>query len=388
MKNTIRPTLEISHNRLLLWFLQTFPEIVKDMKNNTHNFDEVEAINPYHCEGGLMSHSLMVFKNSQILFPKNHYVKWSSLLHDLGKVIALEQLEEKGKVRFLGHESISAFIAVDILNKTDLSETDKIHIFKIVALHGSLFNYIKADGTIKDALREMYEGNALLLKDVVQQVTSDSLGRFVNEEIVTDHNPEFTKRLPEHFEATVNSLGDNVYRGDKPHQLTLLCGAPCSDKSHFVKELLADAPDTVVISRDALVEAVGAKYGMATYSDSWKWLKMKENEKVEREEVDAELMRIVHTARREKKDVVVDMTLMSKKSRRKWINQFEKDYNKKCVLFIKGYEQQLKCNAEREKRTGKRISKYVTINMIKSFSLPLFGEGFDEIEYKMIPERF
>lgn len=379
-----RMTLETSHNRILVWFMKTFPELVKAMDECSHHYD-AEHINGYHTEGRILSHTLMVFKNSQIFSIDNHYAKWAALLHDIGKPLAMDIKHDKKKKNFLGHEGISAFMCIDILNKTDMSEADKLHIFKIVALHGSLFHYIKLDGTIKADLPALFEGNSRLLKDVVVQVRNDSFGRFVNEDKVTDHDPLFTQMLPEHFEYTVNALGDGVYRGDKPHQLTLLCGAPCSDKSTW---LLNNCNGAVVVSRDALVEAVGLRNGQATYSDSWKWLKMKENEKIEREEVDAELMRIVHTARREKKDVVIDMTLMSKKSRRKWINQFEKDYNKKCVIFLKGYEQQLACNAAREKKEGKRINKYVTLNMLRGFSLPLFGEGFDTIDYNWIPERF
>ena len=381
--------LETDHNTLLMWFQTTFPDIVRSMKECNHNFAEETAINGYHTEGSIFCHTMMVFKNSQILFPGNHYIKWTALFHDIGKPLAAERVEERQRVRFISHESLSAFMVIDILNKTEMSEDEKLHIFKIIALHGTLFNFIKADGTIKSDIRDTFEGNSTVLEDLVKQVTCDSSGRFINSEQVTDNNFEFTLNLPKHFEETVNALGDDVYRGNKPHQLTLLVGAPCSDKSTFLREdLLKENPNTVVISRDALIESVGAKYGMATYSDSWKFITMKENKKIEQEEVDAEMMRQVQTARREKRDLVVDMTLMSRKSRRKWINQFEKDYNKKCILFIKGFEQQLKCNEERGKREGKRIHSGVTLNMIKSFSLPMFGEGFDEIEYKLIKERF
>ena len=377
--------LETDHNTLLMWFQTTFPDIVRSMKECSHNFAEETHINPYHTCGSIFCHTMMVFKNSQILFPDNHYVKWSALFHDLGKYLAAERVEERQRVRFISHESLSAFMVIDVLNKTEMSEDEKIHIFKIIALHGTLFHFIKADGSIKSDIRDTFEGNSTVLKDLVKQVTCDSAGRFINPEQVTDNDFEFTLELPKHFETTVNALGDGVYRGNKPHKLTLLCGAPCSDKSTWLKE---NHNGEVIISRDALIESVGAKYGMATYSDSWKFITMKENKKIEQEEVDAEMMRQVQTARREKRDLVVDMTLMSRKSRRKWINQFEKDYNKKCILFIKGFEQQLKCNEERGKREGKRIHRGVTINMLKSFSLPMFAEGFDEIEYKLIPERF
>ncbi len=368
-------TLESSHNQILVWFLKTFPELTKDMKECTHFYD-AEHINPYHVEDDIMCHSLMVFKNSQIFSPDNNYCKWSAILHDIGKPLSKQCHEDKQKCNFIGHEGISAFMVADILNKTDISTEDKIHIFKIVALHGSLFHFIKADGTIKADLKDTFEGNSTLLSDVVLQVRNDSFGRFVDEGKVTDHDPLFTQMLPDHFEDVVHSLGDGVYRGDKPHQLTILVGPPCSRKSAWLEN---NTNGAVVISRDDLVEEVGARHGMENYSDSWKWLKM--NEKVEKKEVDQELISRVQTARREKQDVIIDMTNMSKKSRRKWINQFEKDYNKRAVVFITGYEAQLECNIKRERATGKRINKFVTLNMIKGFSLPMYGEGFDTIDF-------
>jgi len=381
--NTIN--LHSDHNTILVWFLKTFPELTKSMKNCSHNFDEIDGINPYHTCGDIFTHTMMVFKNSQIFSVDNPYTIWSAILHDIGKPLASERIEDRKRVRFVGHEGVSAFMSLDILNKTSMSTEEKIHIFKIIALHGSLFNYIKSDGEIKKDLNELYEGNSTLLRDIVLQVRNDSFGRFFNPEEVKDNDPLFTQLLPDHFERVVNSLGDTIYRGNKPHQLTILVGPPCSEKSTWISE---NVTDEIVVSRDKLVELVGKKYGQDNYSDAWKWLKMKEHQKIEKLEVDAELIKIVQTARREKKDVVIDMTNMSKKSRRKWLNQFEKDYNKKCVVFLKGYNQLLKCNEAREKKENKRISKYVTLNMLKTFTLPMYGEGFDEIEYKLIPERF
>ena len=136
----------------------------------------------------------------------------------------------------------------------------------------------------------------------------------------------------------------------------------------------------VVISRDALVESVGAKYGMTNYSDAFRFLL--NNEDIEKKEVSDVIHTRVQDARRDKKDLIIDMTNMSKKSRKKWITQFEKDYNKKVVLFLTGYDDLIECNKKRGKETGKKISEGVVLNMLKSFSLPMYGEGIDSIEYQ------
>jgi len=287
--------------------------------------------------------------------------------------------DKKGKKskRFLGHEGISAFMVIDILNKTDLSTEDKIKIFQLIALHGSLFHYIKTDGTIKADINKTFEGNGKLLEDLTHQVRADSFGRWADIEKVSDHDLLFVQRLPEHFVPFYSSLGEGVCREVKPHNLTLLVGPPCSFKSTWVEKNKGDA---VVISRDALVESVGVKYGINNYSDAFSFLL--KNPEIEEKEVTNAMQNMGQTARKNKQSVIIDMTNMSKKSRKKWLNQFEKDYNKKVVLFLTGYDVLVECNAKRGKETGKKINEPIVLNMVRSFSLPMYGEGIDSIEYQ------
>jgi hypothetical protein len=74
------------------------------------------------------------------------------------------------------------------------------------------------------------------------------------------------------------------------------------------------------------------------------------------------------------------MTSMSKKARRRWVNEFTK-YNKRVVMFVSGYQDLLECNKKREEETGKTIKPFVVDNMCKSFSLPMASEGFNLVEY-------
>lgn len=365
-----------THSQILKWFQLEFPELVKSMQTCTHHFDEMN-INPYHMEGDIWTHTMMVYKMAEVLSRDNHFVKWSSILHDIGKPTSMELNVEHQKKRFIGHEGISTFMAIDILNKTDMTTDEKLHIVKLISMHGSLFHYIKLDGKIKDDLYPTFEGNKSLLADLVHQVAADSSGRFTDDSKVSDHDPIFTLNLPKHFQSVIDSLTDEVYRGTKPHNLTVLVGPPCSRKSTWLTSNITD--NTVVISRDALVESVGKKYGCKDYSEAFKFLR--DNEDISKDEVDAVLNKQLTDARQAKKEIVIDMTNMSKKTRRKWISALEKDYNKKAVVFFTGYQAQLDCNAKRGKETGKTISKGVTINMIKGFALPMYGEGFDTIDY-------
>jgi predicted kinase len=374
--------LETKHSDLISWLQLEFPELVQSMKDADHHYD-AENLNPYHLEGDVWTHTNMVFKNSEHFSPDNNYVKWSTMLHDVGKPLAREEVPERKRVRFIGHEGVSAFLATDILNKSTISEFDKIHIFQLVAMHGNLFNHIKADGTIKSDTVDVFKGMKSLLSDLTHQVRADSLGRWYQSDKQNDSL--FTSQLPENFAGIIKQLDDGVPEGDlSAPTLTVLVGPPCSEKSTTREKLISENPDLVVISRDDFVESFGKSKGM-NYGETYQFLR--DNPDVEKEEIANKVEALKNQSRKENKSVVIDFTSMSKKSRKKWINEF-KNYNKKCILFVKGYDELVKCAEKRGQETGKKISEKVIFDMCKRFSLPMYSEGFTEIEYEWIPPRF
>ncbi len=375
--------LDTKHFEIVKWFQLNFPELTKDMHDCSHHYDE-DNLNAYHLEGDIFTHTMMVYKTAELLSKDNDLVKWSTLLHDTGKPLSKEILDDKKKCRFIGHEGISAHIAVDILNKTDISITDKIKIFKLVAMHGDLFHHIKSDGTIKDDILKVFMGEKELLANLVHQVRADSLGRFYEDDKLS--NTLFTHNLPEHFAPVIDKLSnglDTVVNNDKP-ELIILVGAPCSEKSSTRNKLLIDNPDLVIISRDDLIESFAKKINL-DYSETFKFLM--DNKDIEVDEISNIIEALKTDIIKNNKSVLIDMTSMSKKSRRKWINSFPK-HNAKCILFIRGYDELLKCNKKRELETGKKISKNVILNMLKSFALPMYSEGFTSIDYNWLPRRF
>ena len=135
------------------------------------------------------------------------------------------------KTRFIGHEGISAFMAVDILNETEMDGVDKEIIFKLIALHGSLFHYIKADSTVKGDIVDTFAGNRELLDKLVDQVKADSMGRFHNNNKMS--NAVFGPDLKEIFQDSINRVPYDVFpiQNTGAPQLTVLVGPPCSRKS-------------------------------------------------------------------------------------------------------------------------------------------------------------
>lgn len=368
--------LEAQPNELVQWFQIEFPDLVKTMHDSTHHFSE-SKLNPYHLEGDIFCHSMMVLLQATNLFPDNHYVRWSALLHDIGKPAARKVIEERERVAFHGHDGISAFMALDVLNKTNLSMKDKIHIFKIIALHGTLFNFLKADGSLKQEVIELFKNEKTLFRDVYQQTVADHSGRFWESE--HKNVIPLSDVIHDSFNGVIDVLDDEpiIEQRSVPH-LWLMCGPPCSGKTTEREIMKKNNPDMIIISRDDLVEKVAVKYGLSGYNEAFRFLM--ENSDVEKTEIDDVIGAQINLAKKQNKSVLVDMTLMSKKSRRKWINTFP-NHQKTCFLFLKGFETLMKHSEQRERETGKGIPRSVFINMFSSFSLPLRGEGFDTILY-------
>jgi predicted kinase len=365
-------TLETTHSDLVKWFQLEFPELVQSMKDASHHYDD-QNLNPYHLEGDVWTHTNMVYQNSLHFSPSNPWVKFSTLFHDIGKPTAREVVDERKRVRFIGHEGLSAFMVVDVLNKTNLSTEDKLRVFKLVAKHGDLFHFVKADGTIKEDLVDTFKGEREFLMDLAHQVRADSLGRWYEPEALS--NALFTRNLPNEVKPFADRVKDVEPMAEGVPTLTVLVGPPCSRKSTWVAANTNE--NTVVISRDALVEAAGEKRGM-NYGEAFKFLM--DNNDVSKREVDEVMNKQVQTTRNDNKSVIIDMTSMSKKARRRWVNEFTK-YNKRVVMFVSGYQDLLECNKKREEETGKTIKPFVVDNMCKSFSLPMASEGFNLVEY-------
>lgn len=363
--------LKSTTNELVSWFQLNYPDLVKAMKEAQHHYNEA-LLNPYHIEGDVFTHTMMVCLMARTVAPDNDLVRWSSLLHDIGKPGARRINDETKRVAFHGHEGLSSFMAIDILNRTDIPVADKIMIHKLVAMHGELFHFVKSDGTIKSDILETFKGERALLENLTYQVWADSFGRFWESGRVTNISTD----LPDHFRPIIEQLSYGVQpmKNTGAPQLTILVGPPCAGKSTWI---VANGGNATIVSRDALVEVAGTKRGL-NYSEAFKFLNS--NKDVSDAEVDGVLNSTVIEARNAGKDVVIDMTSMSKKSRRRWVSEFSK-YDKKAVVFLTGFEELKKRNKIRAEKTGKYIPDHVLQDMCIRYSIPTYAEGFDDIQF-------
>lgn len=338
-----------SKAELVKWFQLQYPYLVKAMKECSHHYDS-ENLNPYHLEDDVWSHTMMVVDNVNIYFKRWGYlVAVAALLHDTGKVNTREENHQKKRVSFFGHEPVSAFTSLTICRELGLSKEETIKVFKLISLHTEGFKLSAEEFTN----RLVNFNEAHLLLDLIE---ADGDGRYT--EVDSEFDADLIRR----------QLMCKVSE-PKEKTLTMMVGLPASGKSTLTHALTCNRFDTFVVSRDNIL--MSNSQG-DTYDEKWK--------NADQKEID----RLLQLSIKQSKDhgydnVYVDMTNLSRKSRRKVLNQYSsKTYTKKAIVKLTYMETLIERLHSRE---GKTIPPHVLDNMIKSFYLPLYDEGFDEITY-------
>ena len=98
--------LDTKHFEIVKWFQLNFPELTKDMHDCSHHYD-AENLNPFHLESDIFTHTMMVYKTAELLSNDNDLVKWSTLLHDTGKPLSKEILDDILKFKLYVIEEFS-----------------------------------------------------------------------------------------------------------------------------------------------------------------------------------------------------------------------------------------------------------------------------------------
>lgn len=343
---------KVSKAELVTWFKKYEPELFKEMLEVHHGYMGIEP-NPYHLENEIWKHTEMVL--DQAMKFNSLEILISALLHDIGKVKVYEDNHEKHRRSFINHEAMSVFMAEPILN--ELQKTYKFNkelVLKTIAFHGSLYNYFK-DGRINPKyflkISKMFKIQELeMLRDFyvcdhegrIQEVQKGDIN-----DVIKDFNT-IIKMIPS---STTNTVTDKF--------LVVLVGPPRVGKSYFTNTL---KNDSVIISRDNLVE----KYGTGnSYSEKWRSLTQEDQKNI-----DKELMRNFHNATKAQKNVIIDMTNMSGKSRKKWISDPKvKNYFKIAEVFIKPKEVLMS-----RMTPEKNIPEKVIDSMMRSFVFPNYSD--------------
>jgi predicted kinase len=125
----------------------------------------------------------------------------------------------------------------------------------------------------------------------------------------------------------------------------------------------------VVISRDAMVMKIGKG---STYKECWKSLS--EDEHVYINNMIEESFR---DAVKQRKNIVVDMMNLSRKSRKKWLEIAGDAYMKKAKVFLTSFSEVKTRN--QKQRIFKHMEEEILESMARRFEYPLYDE-VDTIE--------
>ena len=169
--------------------------------------------------------------------------------------------------------------------------------------------------------------------------------------------------------------------------VVFLIGPPSIGKSTYIKSAF-DPSNTIVISRDDIVQATASSHGLQ-YDDLFEYppkdLILNLNTKI-----NSTLYSSFESALSSGKNVVIDMTNMSKYVRNKFIELINPGIKKIAVVFNFSDSDTLdiiKKVAEKRRLEDlkKGLKKTIPLNvfekMINNYEPPTKSEGFDEIKY-------
>jgi len=403
-----------SMNELVDWFQTEFVSLSNSMKNSNHSYNDKP--NPFHLEDSVWTHTMMVCMQAEML-NVSKINKICALLHDIGKPICRTVIDgnskkpiyneadlqknkdleneipqNEKKVHFRGHEGVSSYLSIELLNdllsRGVIDSDELIMCFRIISLHGILFDYIDEDGNEKKPHKifEKFKANEYkLFEYFITQVKCDSLGRFYkakngrkNSAMKLGTEIYTTNSFIEYHKNKNSSLSEKVVkklekRGKIPksNSILLYVGLPCSGKSTYSKYFNGE-----IISRDdILIEYGKEKYNNGEFSKIFNMLTDEDQEKI-----DIEYRKRFVDATKTEKDILIDMTNLTKKSRRSKLNRVDESFKKQIKMFIVPLHTLYERNKKRFAEEGKFIRDEVYLNMAKKFIVPTYDEA-DEIEF-------
>lgn len=345
--------MKLNVHNLVRWFQSNYPDIVRDMKECSHHYDDQDELNGYHIEGDVWTHNCMVV--NQCRESNNCNLLVAALLHDIGKPRARKENPEKKRVHFWGHEPWSMFMATPIIDHIN-SDFDcyirKQLVLEAISMHTDVYN------VPREELANRLAGKHDLAQLLSDLSTADYNGRFYDN---GERDMEPIKWMDKKS-VTIDDI-------TKKPQLICMIGLPCSGKSSIVLSKPEIMSGYVILSRDLIVREIGKELNLSTYNEAYN--------KCNQDEVNTRFQARRKLLTNKGVNVILDMTNMGRKARRRNMQGFDK-YNKTAEVVMTSMVNIYQRNAE---RVGKYISPSVITRMVTSFQPPLYDE-FSTINWR------
>lgn len=356
------------------WFIKNYPKYLKDMQECSYGYSK-EQPNFHHLEGDVWTHA----KNGYLCAIENKLsqtIQWATLLHDIGRTLTRRVNRKKSSVSFGNYEGVSVYLALDILNDTQLSEEEKTSILKLIAFQYTIIDHIKFDSPSYEELLKKFKYDEKLLFELANYVKCDIKARKIES---SRFNLYDTNRI-EHLIYTTSKLHTlQKHQSEKKYTVHILVGPPCTRKSSYTQQFQTD-PNYIIINRDSCVEEIGKKYGKYSYNEAYDLMKADKAIKKEIDSLDEKREDIAKTSKN--KNIIIDNPNLSIKNREEWIDAFSDTHTIKATLFFSSFKNLLECDKQRKKQINKSIDKSGFIYKLTKFEFPLVSEGIDIIEYK------
>lgn len=227
----------------------------------------------WHSEGNVLKHTMMVLDEVEKLTineKQKTILWWSALLHDIGKPSC--STIEDGRIRSHGHSRRGYHLAMEVLDKTNLTKLVKLEIINLIRLHGEPNWILENDNPEREIIKMSIQCN---LENLYNLVKCDVLGR-----ISKDNDENFLENLEYFKEMSLeldcfnkpfkfkSNIAKYKYLIEKTHHYTddpyndtkskviMICGLPGSGKDTYINNYLSWLP---IISLDNIRKELGIK---------------------------------------------------------------------------------------------------------------------------------
>lgn len=351
------------------WLQTQHPTLVASMRSCDHHYHP-QHLNKWHLEGDVWSHTMLVAQSYAMTGIQDVCVGLTALLHDIGKPRAKFALHDRQRLLFRGHESLSAWMSWGLLqDKTlALSLTQRLTIFALVALHGSLYLdwFHKEDRHDVTKIAQAFHGFGVeFWQRLILQIQNDMQGQITK---TTNQKADLLVMSSAVIEA-FEPLQLRQPHNENSIPIVFFIGLPGAGKSSFRDAYLAKG--FRLISRDEQLHQVTNE---PNYRKAWQKQSADANISAKIEQT---LNDSFTQAIEQQRPILIDMTNLSRKSRLNWLKRLPEHYRPHALLFVADYDTLYQRNAQ---RGHKSIPDTVIHSMMLSFEHPLFDE-FAQIDY-------